>query len=60
METKHESKSFVSLKETTLKQCLVEGTVARESDPPSLNQDRNGLRDKRSVFGRRSFTNMMR
>ena len=58
METKNESKSFVSLKETTLKQCLVEGTVARESDPPSSNQDRSGLHDKRSVSGRRSSTNM--
>ena len=52
METKNESKSFVSSDETTLKQCLEEGTVARESDPPSSDQY------KRSVSGRRSSTNM--
>ena len=52
METENESKSFVSSEETALKQCLEEGTVARESDPPSSDQDRNGLRDKHSVSGR--------
>jgi hypothetical protein len=58
METKNESKSFVSSEETTLKQCLEEGTVARESDPPSSDQDRNGLCDKHSVSDRSSSTNM--
>jgi len=58
METKIESKSFVSSEETTLKQFLEEGTVARESDPPSSDQDRNGLCDKHSVSGRRSSTKM--
>ena len=42
-----------SSEETTLK----EGTVARESDPPSSGQDRNGLCDKHSISGTRS-TNM--
>lgn len=58
METKNESKSFVSSDETTLKQCLEEGTVARESDPPSSDQYRNGLCDRHSISGRRSSTNM--
>jgi len=58
METKNESKSFVSSEETILKQCLEEGTVARETDTPSSDQDRNGLCDKRSISGRRSSTNM--
>jgi len=58
METKNESKSFVSTEETTLKQCLEKGTVARESYPPTSDQDRNGLCDKRSVSGRRSSKHM--
>jgi len=58
MENKNESKSFVSSEETTLKQGLEDGTVAKESDPPSSDQDRNGLCDKHSVSGRRSSTKM--
>jgi hypothetical protein len=54
METKNESKSFVSSKETTLKQGLEDGTVTRESDPPSSDQDRSGLFDKHSISDRSS------
>jgi hypothetical protein len=58
IETKNESESYVSSEETTLKRCLEEGTVARESDPPLSDQDRNGLCDAHSISGRRSSTNM--
>jgi hypothetical protein len=58
VETKNESKSYVSTEETTLKQCLQEGTVARDSDLPLSGQDRDGLCDKLPVSGRRSSTNM--
>lgn len=54
MESKNESKSFVSSEVTKLKQCLEEGTAATESNPPSSDQDRNGLCAKHSVSGRRS------
>jgi polyhydroxyalkanoate synthesis regulator phasin len=56
LETKNESKSYVPSEETTLKQCLEEGTVARKSDLPLSDQDRDGLCDKLSVPGRRSST----
>jgi hypothetical protein len=58
IETKNEIKSYVSSEETTLKQCLEEGTVARESVPPLSDQHRNDLCDKYAVSGRRSSRNM--
>jgi hypothetical protein len=58
IETKNESKSYVSPEKTAPEQCLEEGTIARESDKPLSDQDRNGLCDKSPVSGLRSCTDL--